>query len=100
MVIGGLVESRDTRNEQKIPGLADLPIVGAMFRASSSSSSKSELLILITPHILNQLELTPIHRIDRDFQALENNLKQGVPLPKNNPLGNSNAFLLNQKERP
>jgi type II secretory pathway component GspD/PulD (secretin) len=100
MVIGGLVDSRDTNNEQKIPGLADLPIVGSMFRASASSGAKSELLILITPHILNQLELTPIHRIDRYFQAQENTLKQSVPLPQGTPLGNSSAWLLNQKERP
>ncbi len=100
MVIGGLVDSRDTSNEQKIPGLADLPIVGAMFRASSRSSSKSELLILITPHILNQLELTPIHRIDRDFQALEDTKNKGVPLPKVYPTGNTSSFSLNQKGHP
>lgn len=100
MVIGGLVDARDTSNEQKIPGLADLPIVGAMFRASASSSAKSELLILITPHILNQLELTPIHRIDRDFQALENIKNNGVPLPQSYPIGNKSSFSLNTKERP
>ncbi len=100
MVIGGLVDVRDTSNEQKIPGLADLPIVGAMFRASSSSSAKSELLILITPHILNQLELTPIHRIDRDFQALEDMPNQGVPFPQSNAISNTSSFSLKQKERP
>jgi type II secretory pathway component GspD/PulD (secretin) len=100
MVIGGLVDARDTSNEQKIPGLADLPIVGAMFRASASSSAKSELLILITPHILNQLELTPIHRIDRDFQALENIKNNGTPLPQVYPIGNTSLFSLNTKERP
>ena len=96
MVIGGLVDSRDTSNEQKIPGLADLPIVGAMFRASTNSSSKSELLILITPHILNQLELTPIHRIDHDFQTQE-------AAQKNNPSrnqSNTTAFQFNRKEAP
>ncbi len=64
MVIGGLIDSRDRQSEQKIPGLGDLPIVGAMFRASVTNKSRSELLILMTPHILNQLEPTPIHRVD------------------------------------
>jgi type II secretory pathway component GspD/PulD (secretin) len=64
MVIGGLIDSRESNNEQKIPVLGDLPIVGAMFRASRTSKSKSELIVLITPRILNRMEPTPIHRID------------------------------------
>ncbi len=100
MVIGGLVDSRDTRNEQKIPGLADLPIVGAMFRASASSGAKSELLILITPHILNQLELTPIHRIDRDFQAQEDAQHPKGFGSKSTPFSQTASFPLSPKERP
>ena len=57
LAIGGLL--RDTRNESwdKIPGLANLPIVGAMFRATTSSGNKTErteLVVLVTPHILKE----------------------------------------------
>jgi type II secretory pathway component GspD/PulD (secretin) len=69
MVVGGLIDSRETTAEQKIPGLSELPIVGAMFRSSRTTKNRSELLVLITPHIINQLEPTPIHRIDTE--ALE-----------------------------
>jgi type IV pilus assembly protein PilQ len=64
MVIGGLIDSRESTNEQKVPVLGDLPVVGAMFRASRSSKAKSELMVLITPRILNRMEPTPVHRVD------------------------------------
>jgi len=69
MVIGGLIDTRGSSTEQKVPGLGDLPVIGAMFRASRKSSTRSELLIIVTPHILNQLEPTPIHRIDRTAET-------------------------------
>ena len=64
MVIGGLIDNRESSTMQKIPGLGDLPILGALFRASRKNSVKSELLVLITPHILNPMEPTPIHRLE------------------------------------
>jgi type II secretory pathway component GspD/PulD (secretin) len=63
-VIGGLLDNRSTVSQSKIPGLGDLPIVGAMFRATSTLYNRSELLVIVTPKILNQLEPTPVHRID------------------------------------
>lgn len=87
MVVGGLIDSRDTTAEQKIPGLSELPIVGAMFRSSRITKNRSELLVLITPHILNQLEPTPIHRIDTEALGTPNSntvtprVSERKPLP-------------------
>lgn len=65
LVIGGLVREDENTRIDKIPGLGDLPIVGAMFRASSrgttdSPNRKTELVLMITPHILNKTKLTPV----------------------------------------
>lgn len=65
LVIGGLVREDSTSRIDKIPGLGDLPIVGAMFRASSRGTTdnpnrKSELVLMITPHIINNTKLTPV----------------------------------------
>jgi type II secretory pathway component GspD/PulD (secretin) len=65
LVIGGLLDNRTALSESKLPGLADLPIVGAMFRSMSTSANRSELLIMLTPHILNQLQPTVVRRIDK-----------------------------------
>ncbi|HEY9746701.1 MAG TPA: secretin N-terminal domain-containing protein [Oculatellaceae cyanobacterium] len=61
LVIGGLVHQNDTVRQDKLPIAGDLPIVGALFRASSSSSKRSELVLLITPHILSKTRPTPVN---------------------------------------
>lgn len=52
VAIGGLISKRDTKNENKIPWLGDLPIVGAAFRFRTQSKEKKELLVILTPHVV------------------------------------------------
>jgi len=52
LVIGGMIMENDEKNVDKVPFLGDLPIIGALFRSSSSSRSKSEMLVMITPRII------------------------------------------------
>ncbi len=59
LVLGGLV-SDDIRNEStKVPGLGDVPFLGRLFRRDSKSRQKSNLLIFVTPTIVQ----------DSDYQA-------------------------------
>lgn len=53
LVIGGLIQEDETKTVQKIPVLGDLPIIGAAFRSTTTAKSKSELVIMITPKIIN-----------------------------------------------
>jgi type II secretory pathway component GspD/PulD (secretin) len=53
-LIGGLINQNETVREDKLPFLGDLPIVGALFRANRRDNRRTELVLLITPHILNQ----------------------------------------------
>ena len=53
LVIGGLMKDEVTKNEQKIPLLGDLPVLGVLFRNNSDQVQKTELVILITPHIIS-----------------------------------------------
>lgn len=50
-VIGGLVLSEVTRSETGIPGLMDIPLLGALFRTTKEREIKVDLIILVTPHI-------------------------------------------------
>lgn len=52
-ILGGLVNNTDNNMVGKFPGLGDLPIAGALMRSTNRNSRKSELIIVITPHILN-----------------------------------------------
>lgn len=57
LVLGGLYSSSDTEIEAGIPYLKDLPLVGWLFRNPfNTSTSKTELVIFITPRILNKEE--------------------------------------------
>jgi len=52
VVIGGLISDRFERVDKKIPLLGDIPLVGALFRQFKENSSKTELLIVLTPHVV------------------------------------------------
>src|SRR5262249_22459167 len=52
VVIGGLIEKDNTKSENKIPWLGDLPGIGACFRYRTQSKTKREVLVILTPHIV------------------------------------------------
>jgi general secretion pathway protein D len=56
IVIGGLMDDRKTDTVRKVPLLGNLPLVGAFFRRSIKERTKTELLIFLTPHVVQQAE--------------------------------------------
>ena len=56
LIIGGMIQETEQKTVAKIPVLGDLPLVGAAFRSSTTAKAKSELVIMITPKILNDGE--------------------------------------------
>jgi type IV pilus assembly protein PilQ len=54
VVIGGIYEQNDRTDTTKIPVLGDMPLVGWMFKNNQTSTSKTELLVFITPKIVNE----------------------------------------------
>ena len=54
LVLGGVQQSRKDFNERKVPLLGDLPLLGWLFRSKQNVDEKSELLIFITPKIINE----------------------------------------------
>jgi pilus assembly protein CpaC len=53
--IAGLVDNRVTEILSKVPGIGDIPILGKLFQSKSLNKSKSELLVIVTPHIVHPL---------------------------------------------
>lgn len=53
MVIGGLVGTTDSVTESKVPVLGDIPVVGALFRSKVEKQRKTNLMIFLTPHIVD-----------------------------------------------
>ena len=52
IVIGGLMRNKVARTDTKIPLLGDIPVLGALFRSSSSSTDKVNLILVLTPYIV------------------------------------------------
>lgn len=52
LVIGGLSSRTASRNEQKVPGLGNLPIIGRLFRTERTTATDIELLIFLTARIV------------------------------------------------
>lgn len=53
-VIGGLIRSNESTTKRGVPVLMDLPLLGNLFRSSSTTKQKRELLIFVTPKILGE----------------------------------------------
>jgi pilus assembly protein CpaC len=53
--IAGLMDNRVTQQFQKIPGIGDIPILGKLFQSHTVNRSKNELVVVVTPHIVNPI---------------------------------------------
>src|SRR6185437_3205850 len=53
--IAGLLDKRVTQQLEKIPGIGDIPILGKLFQSRSTNKSDNELIIVVTPHIVQPL---------------------------------------------
>ena len=51
--IAGLLDQRTTAQYSKVPGIGDLPIIGQLFRSKSVNRSNSELMVIVTPVIVD-----------------------------------------------
>jgi pilus assembly protein CpaC len=50
-VIAGLIDDRVVQNLSQVPGLAHIPLLGALFKSRSISKSKTELIVVVTPEM-------------------------------------------------
>ena len=53
--IAGLIDNRVIETIDKVPGLANLPILGKLFKSRSTQKSTDELLVVVTPHFVKAL---------------------------------------------
>ena len=56
VVLGGLIREDNTLTQAGIPGLRKMPLLGPLFGSEGVSKQRTELMVLITPHIISNLE--------------------------------------------
>jgi type II secretory pathway component GspD/PulD (secretin) len=56
IVLGGLTDKNDNTSVSRVPLLSDLPIIGQFFRSSQRTKRNSDLLIFVTPRVVEEDE--------------------------------------------
>ena len=71
IVIGGLMDSSETKRVLKIPLLGDIPILGEFFKHTSKSRDNRELIIVVTPYLVEEDEISrsPMSQPMREWYA-------------------------------
>ncbi len=56
IVLGGLISENRSKKESKVPFFGDLPFIGALFRANTDGGNKTELVVLVTPRVIESAD--------------------------------------------
>ena len=90
-MIGGLLQNSLNNTIDKTPGLADVPVLGAMFRSSAFRRRESELMIVVTPYLVKPVNAADIKLptdgvlaptdVERVFLGQSLTGKSGLPRP-------------------
>jgi general secretion pathway protein D len=67
IVLGGIISHSTNNNVSKTPILGDIPLIGNLFKSSNKTSNKTELLVFLTPRIVNTAE--EVKKIVEDNKA-------------------------------
>lgn len=67
MIIGGLMDSSESKIVSKIPFLGDIPVIGEFFKYTSKTKDKQELVVLITPYLVDEREQS-VTRMSQDMK--------------------------------
>ena len=85
VVLGGLLQDEYGSNEERVPGLGDLPIFGNLFKAESRSRKKTNLMVFLRPVVVRDGSSTETFSLDRYEQMrsiqIESQPKAGPGLP-------------------
>ena len=72
-MLAGLIRDEERRSLDGVPGLSDLPLVGRLFAHNTKSSTQTDIILTLTPHIVRVLDLTEADlrpfRVGRDSLA-------------------------------
>lgn len=92
MVIAGLMNSEDSKTIQKVPVLGNIPLLGELFKYHNNSRQKSEIIVLITPHIVNETtsvrmskKMEDTYTDSRREQQSMDEVDVNAPLPEPKP---------------
>jgi len=72
IVMSGLVNATMSKDATKVPGIADVPVLGRLFRSDDFQSGRTDLVILVTPTVVDPSSTITRERIDKAMDIREN----------------------------
>lgn len=87
LILSGIIQDQDTTSVTKVPILGDLPILGALFRRTTKNNTRNEVIVLLTPQILDDSQNSSPqgYNYQPSPEARQMLERRGVQVPGNNP---------------
>ena len=73
LILTGVIQETDVNTSYKLPILGDIPLLGAIFRSKSSTNDKRELIVLVTPKVLDDDTTVNNEKFKLDYSSEEVN---------------------------
>ena len=80
VVLGGLLQDEYSGNEDKVPGLGDVPLLGNLFKSEKRSRKKTNLMVFLRPVVLRDARETGNLALDR-YELMRAIQKDAQPTP-------------------
>jgi general secretion pathway protein D len=77
-ILAGLINDEDRRTANRVPGIGDFPVIGRLFSSTTTSKTKTEIVLLITPHLMRTLDRPDARMVE--FSAGTETSAGGGPL--------------------
>jgi pilus assembly protein CpaC len=91
--LAGLLQNTSQQTVSKVPGLGDLPVLGALFRSNQFQRGETELVVIVTPYLVNPVATRLADPLDgfqlpHDMQRIldSSTYRQQLPAPPRGPL--------------
>jgi len=81
VVLGGLLQDEYAGNEEKVPLLGDIPIVGNLFRTETRSRKKTNLMVFLRPVVVRDAAQADALSLDR-YDLMRGRQEQAQPVPR------------------
>ncbi|MCZ6678006.1 MAG: hypothetical protein O7E52_12225 [Candidatus Poribacteria bacterium] len=78
IVVGGMIKEKRQRIESKVPILGDIPLLGRLFKKTETATENSEVVIIITPHIIDLRNPMDRGRLQEKANAWRSNGNNGT----------------------
>ncbi|MDD2919010.1 type II secretion system secretin GspD [Rhodoferax sp.] len=80
VVLGGLLQDEYSGNQEKVPGLGDVPLFGNLFKSENRSRKKTNLMVFLRPVVVRDAQATDQLSLDR-YDLMRAGLQKAQPAP-------------------